>query len=337
MAQPRFDPKYLSLVTAYDGNPTELQNFITSAQALIDIFADEIPPGQVQTVNNKLLILGLRSKLTGRASEVIQIYQPSSWDDYKNCLRQNFGDNRDEISLMKDLNNLKQGNLSSKKFYEEITHIANLLCGKVVNNPDRLQFYQNSALFVFLSGLNEPLGSTLRAMQPQNLAEAHQYLMQEQSALKFQKEDRSFNNKLKVDNVQNQKHDFAYISRHKFSGNGRATYPQNQRDRAIPHNPNNVRSNHPSTSFNNGFHGNRFTQNQGYRRPNNVFYNSNPTNNANNVASRRSEEPMEVDRSFRSRIFNMTDTNVGDGTEEQAINFIQEENFREEAEYRSST
>lgn len=55
-----FDPKYVSLVQNFIGNPNQLNKLISFAQSLIDIFYNRQQP---QCVNHKLMVLGIKSKI----------------------------------------------------------------------------------------------------------------------------------------------------------------------------------------------------------------------------------------------------------------------------------
>lgn len=180
---PTFDIKNLNIISPFDGNPCELYNYLKISQTFLTIYYDETNPGSMQ---NLLLFEGIKSRLTGRAREVISIYGATTWDDVKSILTQNFGDQRDENSLNRDLVNLRQTNESSQQFYEKVMSLLNIICNyiEIHNNDDSIKtskknFFTQQALVTFLAGLKEPLGSTIRAMRPENLATAMQYIVEE--------------------------------------------------------------------------------------------------------------------------------------------------------------
>ncbi|KAJ8983951.1 hypothetical protein NQ317_008653 [Molorchus minor] len=85
-------------------------------------------------------------------------------------LLQNFGDQRDENCLNQDLVNLRQKpNETPNQFHEKIE-------AEAVFKRD---FFTKQALKTFLAGLREPLGPIIRAMRPTTLAQALQFISEE--------------------------------------------------------------------------------------------------------------------------------------------------------------
>lgn len=195
-AMSQFKPEYLNCVPTFDGNPNDLNRYITICQSLIDNFYDQTNPTNFQ---NTYLINSLISKLTGNAKLVINIQNVNRWEDLKNVLQRNFADQRDETCLNRDLVLMKQ--LPQEKpfeFYDRILHILNLLCSYVDSHENLVQsrtlkrnLYNDLALKTFLSGLREPLGTTIRCMRPINLAQALQFVTQENNTHYFQNQPRS--------------------------------------------------------------------------------------------------------------------------------------------------
>lgn len=184
MAPPTFDIKNLCILPNFDGNPKELYDFIKVATTLLNYYYDST---SVASIQNVLLLQGILSKLTGRAKEVVSIYGYERWDDIKKILIQNFGDQRNENSLTRDLVNLRQHPGETPiQFYEKCMGLLNTICNHVELHNDtaviiqsKKDFFYKQTLTTFLAGLREPLGSTIRAMRPQNLAIAIQYIQEE--------------------------------------------------------------------------------------------------------------------------------------------------------------
>lgn len=188
---PTFDIKNLSIVPEYDGNPNELYEFINSATMLLNYFWNQNDSGCFQ---NLMLLQGLKTKLTGRAKEITSVYGCLSWDTIKNVLIQNFADQRNENSLTRDLVNLRQTNDSPQQFYEKVMGLLNTISNYIELHHDneaiktsKKLFFQQQALTTFLAGLKEPLGSTIRAMRPKDLAAAMQYIQEENNIKYLQK------------------------------------------------------------------------------------------------------------------------------------------------------
>lgn len=181
---PHFDVKNLNIVPTFDGTPSELSQFLTVSAVLLNHYYNQQDAGCIQ---NKLLLHGLLGKLIGRAKEVVSVHGYDTWEDVKNTLIQHFGDQRNENSLTRDLVNLRQHpNEAPLHFYEKCMNILSTITNYIdLHTPDepirrsKKEFFQQQTLTTFLAGLREPLGSTIRAMRPQTLAKAMQYIQEE--------------------------------------------------------------------------------------------------------------------------------------------------------------
>lgn len=192
MAQ-NFDIKYLSVIPEFDGNPVNLTSFISVCDDLLQTFWNA---ENVNHLNNKLLIHGITSKITGRAKTILYCNSNAkSWDDdIKPILKQHFGDNRDLPSLNNNLTNIRQRpKETGLQFLDRIQEILLHICNYIDLNVDahlrdaQKTLFRDIALRVFVTYLNEPLGSRIRARNPPNLSEACSIMIQEENILYLQK------------------------------------------------------------------------------------------------------------------------------------------------------
>lgn len=272
----KFDLKNLNIISPFDGNPCELYNFLKVSQTFLTIYFNEEDPGCVQ---NLLLFEGIKSRLEGRAREVISIYGANTWDEIKSVLTQNFGDQRDENSLNRDLVNLRQTNETPQQFYEKIMSILNIICNYIeIHNVDnnikisKKNFFTQQALVTFLAGLKEPLGSTIRAMRPKCLATAMQFIVEENNIRYLQKTHISNNQSVNQSAIK--KHIFQHKPQQNyFQTNNTPRFAQpnfqsqfnNFQSPKFPTGPINVhaRTNHPQQKF--------FTNQQTFKKSQNVW------------------------------------------------------------------
>lgn len=188
---PQFKPEYLQCVPQFDGNPNDLNRYLTTCQSLIDNFYNVSNPLDFQ---NTFLLNSLIGKLSGTAKIVVNIQNISTWEDLKSILHRNFADQRDEACLNRDLVMLRQNqNENPNQFYDRVLHLLNLLCSYIDCHESsdggkmlKKSLYNDLALKTFLSGLKEPIGTTIRCMKPRSLAEALQYVTQEYNNHYFQ-------------------------------------------------------------------------------------------------------------------------------------------------------
>lgn len=191
MAQAQFKPEYLNCVPQFDGNPNELNRYLSICESLILSFYDANNPN---SFHNVYLLNSLISKLSGNARLVINIQNVNNWNELKATLTRDFADQRDDTCLNRDLVMMRQmPQERPQQFYDRCLNILNLLCSYVdlheataESKLVKKNLYNNLALRTFLSGLREPLGTTIRCMKPTDLAAALQFVMQEDNVHYFQ-------------------------------------------------------------------------------------------------------------------------------------------------------
>ena len=194
MTPPNFDTKLFNIVPQFDGNPLELSAFLETANMLVNTYWD-VTPANIACTQNVLLIYGIYAKLLGPAKEVYSTCISKDWANVKGALIAHFGDHRNESGLLTDLGLLRQGlNEPALQFLQKIMSNLNGLhnhidthTGDETSKIARKIFYNSHALNVFLSGLKEPLGSTIRAMRPTDLATARQFIISENNIRHLQK------------------------------------------------------------------------------------------------------------------------------------------------------
>ncbi|XP_057666030.1 GATA zinc finger domain-containing protein 4-like [Diorhabda carinulata] len=188
--------EYSNCIPDFDGNPNDLNRFISVSESLISNFIDRTNPNNYQNV---YLLNSIIAKIKGKAKTVINIQTCNTWNELKDVLMRNFSDQRDEVCFNRDLVMLRQSsNESPQSFYDKCLHILNLLCSYVNLHESteegkhlKRQIYQNLTLKTFLSGLKEPIGTTIRCMKPTSLSEAMQFVLQEENVHYLQNPSRN--------------------------------------------------------------------------------------------------------------------------------------------------
>lgn len=188
---PEFKAEYLNCIPTFDGKPNDLHRYLVVCQSVIDTFYKPNQPNDFQNIYLLNCIIG---KLTGNAKLILGTQNVTTWDELKNILNRNFADQRDEACLNRDLVMLRQqSNEKPNQFYDRILHILNLLCcyinaHEIGDGAKQLKFnlYNELALKTFLSGLKEPLGTTIRCMRPRDLPQALQFVTEEYNTHYFQ-------------------------------------------------------------------------------------------------------------------------------------------------------
>lgn len=177
-------PQIIRILPPFDGNPIKLHSFIRSI--------DELMP-EIERVRGTpaytVWLLAIRSKIIGDADCVLEFYGTGSdWDEIKTNLITHYSDKRDEVTLTKDLFKLTQNDKKVEDFFKDIQFALSLMINQLnINEPNvdvrtaKNQFYQDMGLKVFLAGLNEPIGTVIRAQCPTSLKDALRRCLEERN------------------------------------------------------------------------------------------------------------------------------------------------------------
>ncbi|GBP15562.1 Retrovirus-related Gag polyprotein from transposon opus [Eumeta japonica] len=289
-------PDAIKQLPTFDGNPRLLYEFINNVEEILLFIrgTDKTPYGQI-------LLRAIRNKIEGQANEVLNMYgTPLNWDDIKGNLITHYSDKRSETSLIKDLHNLKQYGKTFEKFYSEIVELQSALCNNILlHEADKnvisakKSLYGEMCLNSFVTGLKDPLGSTIRAMRPNSLAEALDFCIKEQNIYYQQGPSRSFSNRYNHQYRQNNNPYLRdrYYNRPSYSGhlygNSNTLVPTITQKMGIRNtNPNNNMYNQQQRqpSFNNNY-GNNFNHQK-------------QTFLGNNIPRLPQPEPMDISSGF---------------------------------------
>lgn len=238
MARPTFDSKLLEIVPKFDGNPLELSSFLDTANTLFNTYWDPDPSNR-NSVQNVTLIYGIYAKLIGKAREVYSICISKEWASVKNALISHFGDQRDENGLLFDLDQMRQhNNEPSLQFYTRIMSNLSALHNYIDTHENnagivavKKEFYNKHALKIFLAGLKDPLGSTIRAMRPDSLATARQFIISENNIRHLQRPQNDFQKNKPQQNFYNNQPHHSHNNNnnhqpHNFNNKFQSSFPQ---------------------------------------------------------------------------------------------------------------
>lgn len=168
----------------YDGNRHTLFEFIENVNDILEV-CDEIS-GVPCT---RILLRAIRNKIIGEANEVLNMYgTPLNWDSIRENLISHYADKRSEINLIRDLHTIQQNNSTLEEYYSKIIDLQSTMVNHCKINESnsvvigtKTGLFKEMCLATFLAGLKEPLGSMVRAMQPDDITEAFTYCIKEQN------------------------------------------------------------------------------------------------------------------------------------------------------------
>lgn len=185
MAVPQISVRdYLELIPTFDGNPTKLSTFLEACEEVFPLMAPGNEPNRLY-----FTMLHIKTKLVGKAAALIAARNIRTFPELKETLINLFGDQRNEESLLSDLNTLRQKpNETPHQFADHCINIRCLLLSKLscsnvqqVVKDTKLTMYNNFTLRAFLTGVNPQLSHLLRCRNPKNIEEAIQMVTEEEN------------------------------------------------------------------------------------------------------------------------------------------------------------
>lgn len=244
-------PDAVKELQIFNGNPTEYISWVHNVENILTDY---------EIVKHKpiyrAILQNIRQKIRGSANGALISHNifDSSWEEIKSCLSLHYADKRDVRTLVHQLSNLTQKNLTIDEYYANINHQLSLIINKIKTETygaDTIQAlsetYRNSALDVFIRGLNGDLSRMLMIQRPQTLPEAYFSCLEIQNTnfRSISIHDRNFRNKITppVNHLSNRKpgfnpsqprnsyyqhngpenHHQPYQNPHSFNGNFQAT------------------------------------------------------------------------------------------------------------------
>ena len=185
MALPQISVRdYLDLIPPFDGNPTKLSTFIKACEQVFPLMA---PDNELARIT--FTMLHVRTKLIGKAAALTAARNFTTFPELKEILVNLFGDQRNEESLLSELNTLKQRvHETPHQFADRCIDIRCLLLSKLscqavpqIIKDTKLEMYNSFTLRAFLTGVNPQLSHLLRCRNPTTIEEATQIVTEEEN------------------------------------------------------------------------------------------------------------------------------------------------------------
>lgn len=180
-----------SIIPEYDGNQIFLQTYLNSVRCAYGM-----------SVGNQkvLLTLHVKNKLRGKAAEIINSRNPSTWEEIKVLLETHFGDSRDLTALIQDLQRISQNpNEPVLNFISRLqTHNAKMHAAiqkqqlTAEQKVAQSNLIETMTLNTLLTGLDPKLSPIIRASNPQDMLQAISRIKRELQLSYF--ESQKFNN-----------------------------------------------------------------------------------------------------------------------------------------------
>lgn len=175
---------YLDLIPPFDGQPTRLSTFLSACENVLLLMA---PNNELSRIG--FTMLHIRTKLVGKAGILLANRTFQTFPELKTALIDLFGDQRNEESLLADLNSLKQRSQeSATQFADRCIDLRSLLFSKLECNEElpaikasKKLMYENMTLRAYLTGLNHNLSYLIRCQKPYSIEDAIRMAIEEEN------------------------------------------------------------------------------------------------------------------------------------------------------------
>lgn len=175
------------LIPEYDGNQTLLNNFLNACNEALQLASEH---------QKRLIIIHIKNKLRGRASNLINSRHIEEFEDISTLLKAHFGDSRDITSLIHDLQLLKQlPNEKASSFAHRVQSHCDQLRGTILlqsqistaQKQAQTDLIDNMTLDVLITGLEPKIGTIVRASNPNSIITATQRIVREEQLLYYER------------------------------------------------------------------------------------------------------------------------------------------------------
>ena len=306
-------PDIVKSLRDFSGSPGEFSSWKKSVDRILKLY--EHLKGSSKYYG---ILSVVRNKIVGNADRALESYNtPLNWNKISRCLTLHYADKRDLGTLEYQMTTLVQGNYTIPEFYQNVYQHLSLILNKLScmemgqeSMDNMTQSYRDKALDTFIRGLKGDLPRLLSIREPVDLPQAlHLCLKLQNVDFRTQYANNSnYNSQRRItppipprrSNVQNQNSQFYPQLLHNPQGftnpytlgQHRASFAQNQfpRHQFQRHFPNQF----PRQQFQQHFSQNQIPRHQ---QPNKPSFGHSP----NQLPK---PEPMDVDRSLRSRQIN---------------------------------
>lgn len=175
-------PAIVSDLPEFTGNARNLSQWILDVEDMLELFSD-----LKKTFHYQLILRTIRRKIKNEANDVlITNNTPLEWDSMKDVLRLYYADKRDLITLdnqLKSMNRVKTESIEI--YYSRIREMITLISSAISMDDEwrghetaLIKLYNKLALDTFIRGLGEPLSHFCKNFRPQSLAQAYHYCVE---------------------------------------------------------------------------------------------------------------------------------------------------------------
>lgn len=176
-------PDFVKDVKQYNGNPTELINWISDVDAIFRVCRDQ----NATAIQISVLERTIRRKVGGEAANILNANNiECSWRENQETLILYYRDKRDLKTLDYELTSIKKlPNENLNSYYSRVNELLSYIIAQVQtdqklsrNAAVHIDFFRDKSLDAFVRGLERTLSILLKSSNPQNLSQAYQFCVE---------------------------------------------------------------------------------------------------------------------------------------------------------------
>lgn len=168
-------PDIVKSLREFSGQAAEYSSWRKSVERVLQIYAAE--RGSPKYFG---ILSVIRNKIVGQADAVLESYNtPLNWERISRCLTLHYADKRDLQTLEYQMTCLIQGNDTIPQFYQAVYHHLSLILNKISSMEMGVEArnilvssYRDKALDTFVRGLRGDLPKLLSVREPTDLPQA---------------------------------------------------------------------------------------------------------------------------------------------------------------------
>lgn len=193
-------PDPIKNLSEFSGNKKELSSWLREVDELYDMFKIKGANGQPDSLSS-MYLRAIKNKVQGDARAILCANgDPDTIYGIKQILIEQYGDHRDFATNVSSLFNLRRGDKSHFRFYNDCKDINTRLKANLLSNPLSVrQIIDVLSVTRYLDNIGEPLASIIRQSKPNTLEEAYEAVSINQNAeirtkpIKFHSQSRPHN------------------------------------------------------------------------------------------------------------------------------------------------
>lgn len=176
-------PDFLRDLQPFDGKPTELLNWLTDVEGVIDMYrAAGATIAQLELIGRCV-----RRRIRGEAADILNSNNITyHWNHIKSTLLLYYRDKRDLKTLDFELTSIrKTHNESLGSYYSRVNELQSAIIAQVQTEPkfflhanSHIDYFKEKSIDAFIRGLEKPLCQLLKTFNPKTLNQAYQFCLE---------------------------------------------------------------------------------------------------------------------------------------------------------------